>query len=275
MRTSPITGLLAVAVATAALISGPTASAAAQKPKQPAGTVGTATNSVVPKSVANFTFVTQAGAKVSLSSYAGKTIFLLPLLTLCPDTCPFTSANALMVDQQLAANKATGNVEILFFDTDPYRDTPGRLSTYEKLVGLNKYPNVEFLTEVPTAAPVSGTPTPTNADAAYPAENTFANFFGMQVQKVTEGKPASIDWQAPHEKLTYDISHSDGFFVIDAAGALRFVSGNPPHFKGTLNSSLRAFLGADGAYALRHPYTPGWKPGDAEAAISWVLGRSV
>ena len=251
-----------------------TAVGAAPSLPKPSGSVGLATDTAVPNVAEHFSFVNQAGNPVTLARFKGKTIFMVPLLTLCPDTCPFTSGNVRQLQQRVAAAGAGSRVQFVFFDVDPYRDTPARLRSYAKLVGLTQS-DVTFLTLGRAPAPAAGSPTVHHADAAYPVENPVANFFQFQTQKQAEPNPAMVDWMSPYRPLTYDISHSDGFYVVDPRGVLRFVSGNPPHFVGSLNPTLTAFLSADGHYVLTHPYTPGWKPSDAEAALSWVIGKKI
>ena len=68
-------------------------------------------------------------------------------------------------------------------------------------------------------------------------------FFGWTVQVVPQSVPAPTDWMAPHDLLSYDINHSDGFWVIDANQTVRFASGDLPAFTGTLSKVLSTFMG--------------------------------
>ena len=106
--------------------------------------------------------------------------------------------------------------------------------------------------------------------------NTAAleKYFGVVATKQPEGTPPGIDWQTG-QPLTYDVSHTDGYAVLDAKGAERFVSGATPSFHGTLNPTIKAFLSDDGVTALENPPKNGWTPQDALDALSWVSGTSI
>ena len=88
---------------------------------------------------------------------------------------------------------------------DPGRDTPARLAAYSKEFGADW---------------VLLTGTPSNLNALW-------KFFGVSVQIVPEEQPAKIDWWTG-QPLTYDVNHTDGYFLIDAAGHERFSDSNPP-----------------------------------------------
>ena len=60
---------------------------------------------------------------------------------------------------------------------------------------------------------------------------------------VPQSVPAPNDWMAPHDLLSYDINHSDGFRIIGANQSVRFVSGDLPAFTGTLSKVLSTFMG--------------------------------
>ena len=53
----------------------------------------------------------------------------------------------------------------------------------------------------------------------------------------------ATDWMAPHDLLSYDINHSDGFWIIGANQTVRFISGDLPAFTGTLSKVLSTFMG--------------------------------
>jgi hypothetical protein len=93
----------------------------------------------------------------------------------------------------------------------------------------------------------------------------------MDILRTAEGSPAGVDWWTK-KTLTYDISHSDGFFIIDKSGTFRFASGNPPQFRGSLEKTLSKFLSEDGLYTLHHPTAGGWTPKQARGALSYVAG---
>ena len=196
--------------------------------------------------------VDQHGHVVTLASFHGRTVLLVPFLTLCSDICPMTTGNLAQVSQALTAAGLSGNVEIVELSVDPGRDDPARLAAYAQLTGSNW----ELVTESP-------------ADL-----QTLARYFGFFYQVVPQDDPPATDWLtgAP---LTYDVNHSDGYVLIDPRGTLRFSTAASPDFSGSLNPKLHAFLNQQGLEHLTHPQRPGWRPADALASLGWLVGRSV
>lgn len=246
---------------------------AAVKPAQPKASVGVATNVAFTKAVATAKFINQDGKAETLGSLKGKTVFLVPYLTLCGDTCPFTTGNLLQLQTKVDQSKAS-NVEVVGIDVDPYRDTRARIAAYAKLFGAN----FQLWTEV------GYTSTPYITDKEYASKNpighgdrnsnltTIEKFFGWTVQVVPQDVPPPTDWMAPHDPLSYDINHSDGFWVIDARQEVRFVSGDRPAFTGKLSAVLSAFMGYKSNIYNSPVYKGGWTPAEGLQAIEWVSG---
>jgi protein SCO1/2 len=238
---------------------------------QPPAKVGVATSSALPASVRDATFVNQNGAPETLGSLKGKTVFLVPFLTLCGDTCPFTTGNLLQLQAKLNAAKVA-NVEVVGISVDPYRDTTTRIAAYSKLIGAN----FQIWTET------GPTTTPFITDKEFASKNPIGKgdknanltalekFLGWTVQVVPQSIPAPTDWMAPHDLLSYDINHSDGFWVIDANQTVRFVSGDLPAFTGTLSKVLSTFMGYKSNIYNSPVYKGGWTPAEAVQAIQWV-----
>ncbi len=243
---------------------------------QPPAKVGVATNTPLPASVKNAAFVNQYGAPETLSSLKGKTVFLVPLLTLCGDTCPFTSGNLLQLQSRIDAAKAR-NIELITIDVDPYRDTQARIAAYAKLIGAN----FQLWTET------GPTTTPYITEKEFASKNpvgkgdinvnltVMEKFFGWTVQVVPQSVPAPTDWMAPHDLLSYDINHSDGFWIIDADQTVRFVSGDLPAFTGTLSKVLSTFMGYKSNIYNGPVYKGGWTPPEALQAIQWVANEKL
>ena len=264
---------VAAASVTAAAVLGPPAGAS--PPPQPPASVGVPTIQKVPASVLDARFVNQRGQAETLGSLKGRLVFVVPLLTLCGDTCPFTSGNLLQLRTRLDALNAA-KVSVVALDVDPYRDTLARIRDYAGLFDANFQIWTErghTTTPVITAAELkSKNPVGTGDINA----NLLAveRFLGWTVQVVPQGAPRSTDWMAPHEKLTYDIAHSDGFWIINAAQQVRFVSGTKPAFTGKLSRVLATFMGYK-SNIYKHPvYKPGWTPAEAIQALEWVAGRA-
>ena len=260
-------GTLLLFAATLPTLSGAQAAALPQPPSA----VGTATTVAIPANVLSAKFVDQNGVGHSLAELKGKTAILVPLLTLCGDTCPFTSANMLRIQQRLT-DLHISNIKVIGIDVDPYRDNPARLKAYSTIINSNF--------QIWTAQGVTTKPTFTKAQLAMkdPVGSgdinqnllTVEKFFGYTVQVVPQGNPPATDWKAPFAPLTYDINHSDGFAIVDAAQNVRFISGTFPAFTGVLSKTLATFMGAKSNIYKSPVYKGGWTPAQALAAISWV-----
>lgn len=207
---------------------------------------------MLPVSVSTATFVDQGGQAESLSALRGKTVMLVPFLTLCSDICPMTTGNLLQVERSLRAAHLANRVQIVELSVDPDRDIPARLAAYAKLTGAD-WPLV------------------TESDVEL---TVIARYFGFSFQKVPQDTPPSVDWWTG-KPLTYDVNHSDGYVLISPTGVVRFSTGSSPDFSGRLNPTLHAFLNAQGRDHLAHPPTPGWTPSDALGALGWLLGTPI
>jgi cytochrome oxidase Cu insertion factor (SCO1/SenC/PrrC family) len=261
------------AVAVASLVVAPPA-AWASSVAQPPASVGAATSTALTSAAANAKFVNFTGTPETLGALKGKTVFVVPYLTLCGDTCPFTTGNLLQLQGLVNADKVS-NVVVVGLDVDPYRDTLTRIKAYAKLIGAN----FQLWTEagstttpsLPKGAKVSSGMNGTVGKGDINANLlTIEKFFGWTVQVVPQSSPPPDDWMAPHEKLTYDINHSDGFWVIDANQQVRFLSGTKPAFTGKLAKVLASFMGYKSNIYKKAVYKSGWTPAEALQAIRWV-----
>jgi protein SCO1/2 len=251
-------------------------SGAATSFTQPPSKVGVATSTPVPAAVRNARFVNQSGLPETLGALKGKTVFVVPLLTLCGDTCPFTSGNLLQLQSKILAAKAS-NVEVVAIDVDPYRDTQARIAAYSKLIGAN----FQIWTES------GSTTTPFITDKEFASKNPIGKgdknpnltiiekFLGWTVQVVPQSVPAPTDWMAPHDLLSYDINHSDGFWIIGASQSVRFVSGDLPAFTGTLSKVLSTFMGYKSNIYNSPVFKGGWTPSEAVQALEWVANEKL
>ena len=268
-------GLLVTGFVTAtALIEVP--SGATTTFPQPPSKVGVATSTALPASVRDAKFVDQNGKPETLGALKGTTVFVVPLLTLCGDTCPFTSGNLLQLQTKIDAAKVS-NVKVIAIDVDPYRDTRARIAAYAKLIGAN----FQIWTE---AGPTS---TPYIPIKEYAAKNpvgkgdknanltSIEKFLGWTVQVVPQSVPAPTDWMAPHDLLSYDINHSDGFWIIGANQSVRFISGDLPAFTGTLSKVLSTFMGYKSNIYNDPVFKGGWTPSESIQALEWVTGEKL
>ncbi|HEY2715452.1 MAG TPA: SCO family protein [Solirubrobacterales bacterium] len=213
---------------------------------------GTLIDQKVPAALERIPLTNQRGERVDLASWSGKTVMLVPFLTLCADICPFTTGILLQTERALRVDHAASKVKIVELTVDPHRDTPARLAAYRKLT----HAGWELVTESPAHLAA------------------LSKFFGFSYEKIPEGKPPSIDWWTG-KPLTYDVDHSDNYFVIDPSGRERVVQDAAPDFKGHLNPKLQKFLSPLGRAHQKHPPQPDWTTADALAALAQVLHREL
>jgi protein SCO1/2 len=238
-------GLLAVMVA---LPLGAVAAGGAPPPPPPS--VAATSDRAVPPSIAQLPLTDQNGRTVTLSQWHGKVVVLVPFLTLCDDICPFTTGNLVQTERALRADRAAAGVQIVELSVDPDRDSPARLAAYASLTGAD----YELVTETPDELAA------------------IATFFGIYYQKVPEDDPPDIDWWTG-QPLTYDVNHSDGFFILGPSGKERLVSGAAPNVRGHLNPKLQGFLSDLGRQHERHPPRPNWTPPELLSSLAWMVGR--
>lgn len=252
MRVIPRAGrrpLFLLALATA-LVAGGLAYAATrtQPPGPPAASVGQPLDVAVPA----IPLLDEAGRPTSLAAFRGKIVVLADFLTSCQETCPITTGSFLTMQRAVAASGLANRVVFVEVSVDPGRDTPARLAAYARYTGAD-YPLL------------TGTP-------ARLAE--LWRFFGVGYQRVPEGNPPGIDWQTGRP-YTYDMTHQDALFFLDAAGRERFVILGSPIPSGALPSRLAGMLDATGRADFAHPDPAGWTVQQAESVISWLAGVRV
>ena len=237
-----------IGVACTALLGG----GASWATSPPPASIGATADRVVPASIRQLPLTNQAGQTVDLASWSGRTIVLVPFLTLCSDICPMTTGVLSEIEQSLRADRAATKVELVELSVDPERDTAARLAAYARLTGASW----QLVTETPAAL------------------QTMATYFGFYYQRVPETAPAAVDWWTG-KPLTYDVDHSDGFVVVSGKGVERFVTGAPPNFRGRLNPKLERFLSPLGMRHLRHPARTAFTSRELLQAVGWVMGRSL
>jgi protein SCO1 len=216
------------------------------------GNYGTPIDQPVPAALEKLPMTNQRGETVTLDSFKGKTVMLVPFLTLCADICPFTTGILLQVEKALVADHASSKVEIVELSVDPHRDTTKRLAAYAKLTHAGWQ-----LTRM------------------NPADlSRFQKFFKFTYIKVPEDSPPTIDWMTG-KPLTYDIQHSDDYFVIDPKGDERIVEDAAPDYTGKLNPKLQKFLSAEGREHQKHPPQPDWTTANALEALAHVTHQEL
>jgi protein SCO1/2 len=221
-------------------------------PGPPAASAGTVLSRPVPAAIEHASLVNQHGQTITLASFRGRTVVLVPFLTLCTTICPLTTGNLLQTESALRTAGLSSKVEVIEMTVDPGRDTPARLAAYAHLTGATW----DLVTESPTVLA------------------RFARFFGFSYSIAPAGHPPPIDWLTG-QPLTYVVDHSVGYDLINAQGTLRYSTGAAPDFTGTLDPTLHAFLNAQGRDHLTHPEKNGWTVNDALSSLGWLLGQRI
>ena len=106
-----------------------------------------------------------------------------------------TTGNLVAAQQSLRADHAASSVQIVELTVDPGRDTPARLAAYAKLTGASW----ELVTEPP--AELAG----------------WRSSSGSTTRRCPRRTADARDWWTG-KPLTYDVDHTDNYFVIDPAG---------------------------------------------------------
>lgn len=214
--------------------------------------IGTPLNSSIPTSIRNLRFTTSDGKQVSLADLTGRIVVLSDVMTLCQETCPIDTAT--VVRTARAEKRSSGGKPPVFVSltVDPARDTTTQLSAYRRL----------FTDPPPDWQAWTGSAT--NVAKLW-------NFFGVWRKRVADDPgPTPHNWRtgAP---LTYDVQHSDEVFFIDASGRERFVlEGTPYATAGSIPSTLRRFMDADGRKNLDSPASTAWTETQAETVLRWL-----
>lgn len=195
--------------------------------------------------------VNQHGHAVSLAALHGKVVVLAPFLSLCQDECPLITAAFISVQHDVQAAGLSQRVAFVEATVDPVRDSVARLAAYQKEFGADW--------DLWTGSP---------AQMA-----AFWRPLGVSYQFVPEEQPAKTDWWTG-KPLTYDVLHTDGYFLIDAGGRERFVDGGAPNIP-NLSPKLKALLNDGGVRDLAHPQPTSWTTRDLLTALSWMLGTNV
>ncbi len=204
------------------------------------------------RAVPDIPLISSSGVATSLAAYRGKDVVLAPFLSLCQDECPLVTGAFIALKRDVDAAGLGRKVVFMEVTVDPGRDSPARLAAYSREFGAN-WPLL--------------TGKPSDLDALW-------KFLGVSVQIVPEASPAKIDWYTG-TPLTYDVDHTDGYFLIDAAGRVRFSDSNPPNLNGHLDKKLTGLLNAGGLQNLHDQSRPDWTLSSALNSISWLVGRNI
>jgi len=145
----------------------------------------------------------------------------------------------------------------LEISVDPERDTPARLTAYQKLYGG----------PMPDWTLLRATPANTKKLWAY---------FGVDYGRTKEPKPPSLDWLTG-KPLKYDVTHEDDLFFLDPAGHQRFIVNADPDVQGhNPPKRLVQFLDSEGLKSLNRPNPVGdWTVSQGVSVFSWLLNQKL
>jgi protein SCO1/2 len=91
------------------------------------------------KKAPDFTLQNLQGQNVSLSESNGKVRLVEFFFTSCPDICPATTSNMVLMQNNLKEKKTFGSkVQFVSITFDPERDTPEALQQYAKMLSIDQ-----------------------------------------------------------------------------------------------------------------------------------------
>jgi protein SCO1/2 len=131
---------------------------------------------------------------------------------------------------------------------DPWRDSPARLRAFARRS------DTHFTLLTGTSAELA----------------RFWRFFGVAYWRTKEGKPPDTDWLTG-KPLTFDVSHTDGLFLLDPRGHERILDVGMADAGAHLPHTLETLLDAQGRADLKHPQ-PGWTVEQALNDVKRLLG---
>ncbi len=251
-RLVPVSAVLCVMLAASACASSPTAAAN----PAPSSSVGQLLDRAVPSTIADARLIDSAGRPVTLSALRGRVVVISDMLTLCQGTCPLDTANVAAAARRVTAAGLGKRVAFLSITVDPRRDTPPRLTAYR-----HQY--------APAAADwqaITGPPQ---------TINDVWDWLGVYRQRVPDKAPGPRDWLTGH-RLTYDVTHSDEVFFLDATGRERFLLEGAPHISPgiAIPARLKAFI-ARSHESHTDPGPQSWTEPDELQVLSWLLDRKI
>ena len=205
-----------------------------------------------PRKIPFVSLQNENGQRTTLAAWRGKWVVLAPSMTLCHEVCPMTTAVLMELQQRLRVAGLASQVAVLEVTVDPWRDSPARLRAYRRLTGAS-FP---MLT------------------GNYDRIHTLWKSLGVFFARIPKSKPPDVDWLT-HRPETFDVAHTNAFFLLDPAGQVRVVDeGMPEIGSGALTPFLRSLLSAQGTQNLRHPQLA-WTASDVLEDIYYLMDRTV
>lgn len=191
------------------------------------------------------------GARTSLAAFRGRWVVLAPSMTLCHEVCPMTTTVLTEIQMRLREAGLGRKVAVVEATVDPWRDSPARLRAYQRLTGA----------------------TFTMLTGRQSQIASLWRFFGVYYKRVPQGNPPDLDWLT-HRPETFDVDHTDAFFLLDPAGQERVVDEGMPAITGQLPARLRVLLNDQGVKNLNHPQFA-WTSADVIEDLYYLMDRTV
>ena len=246
----PLAGLLAATCLGAC--GGQATGSVQQPPHYPSGTrVGTP----VPPAIRDLALTDEDGHVVHLADFAGKTVVLQDVMTLCQELCPIDTTTFVNTARQYA-QRASDPADTVFLSVtvDPRRDTPAQLRAYR-----HQYAAGDGLQQWHL---LTGRPQDLSA---------LWKFFGVFVKKVPQDGTVR-SWRTG-KPLTYDVQHSDEVFFLDGRGTEQYLFEGTPSLGGApVPGKIQHFMSPRG-HRNEHG-SSGWTPPQALGVLAWLHDRA-
>lgn len=255
-RRLALAAAMALTAAVSAGCSAAEAGSAGSSVAAPGPNVGQTEDALVPLAVTHTLLTSSTGRTFDLAELAGKVVVISDVMTLCQETCPLDTANVVAAAQAAERADLGQKVTFLSITIDPQRDTTAQLAAYRRL-----YPKA-----------------PADWVLARPAPDANARFWhtlGVYIQKVRDNPgSAPRNWRTG-QPLTYDLTHSDEVFFLDANSRERFVLDGTPHVASgaPIPAELNRFMDAQGRRNVRYPQPGGWTLPQELDVLSWLTGH--
>jgi protein SCO1/2 len=174
---------------------------------------------------------------VTFNALRGKVVVMSDMVTLCQGTCPLDTADLVAAARQVHAAGLSARVAFLSITLDPRRDTRARLAAYRRQ--YRPAPRDWYV--------LTGSPT---------TINRLWDALGVYRRIVPETGRDQLTGAA----MTYDVTHSDEVFFLDAHSRERCTIHGVPHIapRSTVPPELRS--------QVRR-----WSTRDALAVVSRLL----
>ena len=219
---------------------------------------GTYLNQKLSAPVLALPLVDSTGTKISLASFAGKTVILANFLTSCQEICPMTSANMRDLADAISGSALKGKVEVLEVSVDAGTDTPARLQAYQALYGEKSW---------------------TLATGSEKDLNSLWSYFGAPATRMaksaTEAANAPQDWQTG-KPITYDYMHADIVLIINPDSTWSWMDlAAPQTVAKKVPAKMQSFLSDEGQTNLSKPDAFSWSVDTVLAALTQLTGVSI